>query len=103
MRRARRAWASTLFFARDGNFVAFLEIGGAAEIAGHEKIEDRPQIEDGIFERSASENEAMLRADRFYRLGVLRLAIFDVLRFVEHDGVEFDSRDRVRRRGESGP
>ena len=31
----------------------------------------------------------MLRAHCFHRLGVLRLAVFDVLRLVERDGVEF--------------
>ena len=34
----------------------------------------------------------MPRADRFHRLRVLGLAVLDVLGFVEHDGVELQSR-----------
>jgi hypothetical protein len=75
---------------RDGQFVTLAEILGRAEIAGHEKVEDGPQIEHGVFQRRAGKHEPMLRPHGFHRLRVLRLAILDVLGFVEHHGVELD-------------
>jgi hypothetical protein len=51
--------------ADEGQFVAFAEIGGGTEVTGHEEIEDRPEIEHGVFERCAGEDEAMKGGDGF--------------------------------------
>ena len=78
--------------ADEREFVAFAEIGGGTEVTGHQEIEDRPEIENGVFDRGAGEDEAMKGGDGFDGLGVLGLAVFDVLGFVEDDGVERWSR-----------
>src|SRR5690606_38933051 len=41
----------------DGQLVAFLEIGGRAEVAGHEKIENGPEIEHRIFDGGAGQDK----------------------------------------------
>ena len=74
--------------AHDRDFVALAEILRRAQITRHQKIEERPQIENGIFHRRTCQDQFMVRADGLDGLGVLRLAILDVLRFVQHDGVE---------------
>ena len=75
----------------NGQFVTLAEIFRRAEIAGHEKVEDGPEIQNGIFQRRAGQHNPMLSPHRFHRLRILRLAILDVLRLVERDGVKFES------------
>ena len=77
-------------FASNRDFIAFAEILRGAEIARHQEIEDRPKVQNRIFQRCAGQNQPITRADRFYGEGILSLAVFDVLCFVQDDGVEFD-------------
>ena len=51
------------------------------------KVEDAPEIENGVFHRRAREHDSMFRLHGFDRLRVLCLAILDVLRLVEHECV----------------
>jgi len=76
--------------ARDRQFVAFPEIVAIPEIARQREVHDRPEIAHGIFHRSTGQHEAMPRAEGERGLSVLRLRIFDVLRFVEHGGGKVD-------------
>src|SRR5436190_10146715 len=50
----------SILLSRDRNFVALLEILRAAEVTGHEKVEDAPEIEHGIFQRRAREYKPVL-------------------------------------------
>ena len=66
-------------------FVTVLEFGRGAEIAGDEEIVERPEIEHGVFQRRAGEDEPVLRAKGLCTLRILAAAILDVLRLVEDD------------------
>ena len=78
-----------VLFARDGQFVALAKILRRAQVAGHEKVEDGPEIEHGIFHRRAGQHQPVLRRHGLDRLRVLGLPVLDVLRFVQHQRVEF--------------
>ena len=72
----------------DGDFVPVAEIIGAAQVAGHEEVEEAPEIEDRVFQRGAGQHQPVFRSDGLHGLGVLRAAVFDVLGLVEHRRVE---------------
>ena len=74
--------------AGERRLVALAEIGRGAEIAGQEKIEERPEIEHRIFQRRAGEDEPVPRAKHLRALRVLAAAILDVLRLVQRDEAE---------------
>ncbi len=80
-----------IFLLGDGQFVALAKILCGAEIAGHEKIENGPQIQHRVFQRRAGQHQPVFGAHGFHGLRILRLAVLDVLRLVQHDGVEFQS------------
>ena len=80
--------AGLVLFACDGDLVTFAEILGGTEITGHEEIEQTPKIEDRILEGSAGEDDPALGSEEFDGLGVLGLAILDVLGFVEDDRIK---------------
>jgi len=75
-------------FLSDGDFVPVPEIIGAAQVAGHEEVEEAPEIEDRVFQRSAGQHQSVFCRDSLHGLGVLGAAVLDVLRFVEHRRIE---------------
>ncbi len=60
-----------------------------AEIARLHEVHNAPQIEQAIFQGRAGEGEADFAGKLLHRLGDLRAGVFDELRFVENNGVEF--------------
>ena len=59
-------------------------------------MHERPKIAHGIFQRRAGKNEALAAAQVEGSLRVLRLWIFDMLCFVEHDRIEGESAVKFR-------
>ena len=68
----------------DGAFIVFAEGFMVSEIAGHEKIHDRPEVGDAVFNRGSGKHQFVMRLNLFYSDGVLGGAIFNVLSFVEY-------------------
>src|SRR5258706_14544371 len=81
----------SIFIAKNRQLIALAKILCRTEIARHQKIENGPEVLNRVFQRGSSEHDAVIGANGFYRLRILRLAIFDVLRFIERDGVEFEA------------
>src|SRR3546814_3970577 len=63
------------------------ELRVVAEIAGHQKIEQRPQLAKMIFHRSPGQAQAMTRIELAGVLRGLGARVLDVLRLVEHQQV----------------
>ena len=78
---------------REGFGVA-LELLGRAEQARIEKIEDRPQIAEMIFDRRAGERDSGARFQSFRRAGLLCAGVLDRLRLVENDETPGDVLER---------
>jgi hypothetical protein len=70
------------------------------EVAGHEELEERAEIVEGVFERCAGEQKTTGRAEGAEGLGVLGAAVFDVLGFVGDHAGEFDGREKRAVAGE---
>ena len=87
-------------FVEPDAFVAAEAGGDAREVAGEEEFEERAEIVEGIFERSAGEEEARAGAEGAEGGGVLRATVFDVLGFVGDDAGEFDGGEKVLVAGE---
>ena len=64
-------------------------IVGAQE-AGHQEVEEAPELIERIFDRRTGQDQAVLRLDHFDRFGIARAAVFDVLRFIEDHVTESD-------------
>ena len=60
----------------------------AAQIAGLDKIDDAPEVEQAVFQRRAGDGQAAFSFELFDGLGDLGVGVFDELGFVEHDGAE---------------
>ena len=58
--------------------------GGAAKLAGVQKLEDAPQLADVVFDGRARERQPMPRPEEPAGLGRLAGGVFDRLRLVEH-------------------
>ena len=71
----------------DGDEEALPERRLRAEEAGIEQIHDRPEVADVVLHRRAGEGDAERRLDRPRGLGLLRLGVLDVLRFVEDEAL----------------
>ena len=76
--------------------VALAEVAATAEVTRHHEIHQRPEIAHGVFHRRAGEDKALTAAQVEGGLRILRVGVFDVLRFVEHHGVESERAIKFR-------
>ena len=67
-----------------------LEHGVAAEHAGVQELEDRPELAQVVFDRRAADGQAVPAAQEPGGLGRLALGVLDRLGLVEHDVVELE-------------
>src|SRR5204863_1984904 len=77
-------------------FVGLIEVVLRTEITRLNEIHDAPEIEQPVFERRASQREALIRAKLLDRESHLGRWILDELRFVEDDGAEFKLLERLQ-------
>jgi len=70
------------------NLVPVPEIRGGAQVSGHEEIEDRPEIEEGIFQRRSGKHHPVLADQLLHGDGRLAGPVFNALRLVQHDRVK---------------
>ena len=57
---------------------------GRTQEAGIEEIEDRPQVAQIVFDRRAGQHDAASGEERFDRLRLLGVRVFDDLGLVQH-------------------
>jgi hypothetical protein len=69
-------------------FVILAEVVLFAEIGRLDEINDAPEVEESVFERSASESETLSGAKLFDGEGDLGAGIFNELGFVQNNGLE---------------
>ena len=81
--------------AGDGLFVAELKAFVISEIAGHQKVENRPDIRHGVFDGRSRQDKTLLRRKHFDGFCVFSLTVFDVLGLVKNDGVEVSPEPRL--------
>ncbi len=67
----------------EGVLVAFLEIAFRAQIAWQQKVEERPEVPQRVFQWGAGENEASPSLEGHGGGGILAVGVLDVLRLVE--------------------
>ena len=70
--------------------VSFGEVALVAQIAGLYEIDNAPEIEQAVFERSAGESQTLACLQLFHRLSDLGGRIFNELRFVQDDRLEIE-------------
>ncbi len=70
---------------------AFLEIGAAAEHAGHGEGHERPHVEQAVLDWRAGEDEAVLGIELAGAFGGLGVRVLDLLALVEDGGKPFDA------------
>jgi hypothetical protein len=90
-RRHARAQGGELlgaFFTLRGRAESGAKLLGAAEQPGHQKLEDRPQLFETVFDGSAREAEAVLGSERTDDARDQAATVFDHLGFVEDEVIK---------------
>ena len=67
----------------DRQFVASLERLVVAQVLRHQEVEYGPHVGDRVLDRSAGQHQPLPRVKVLRRLGVSRLAVLYVLRFIQ--------------------
>ena len=71
----------------DRRAVVALEAFAVAKPAGHEEVEQRPELAQVVFQRCATQAQALLGLDLRQGEGGLAARVLDVLRFIENQQV----------------
>lgn len=72
-----------------------MEVALAAQIARHEEVEERPELENVVLNGSAAEDESVVALQLLDRSRQLRLAVLDDVTFVKDAEVPLDAREEV--------
>ena len=83
-----QAGRSLLVPADDGLLIAATEALVAAKEAGHQEVEDAPELGQAVLDRGARQRETVLGREHLDRPRRERLLVFDVLGLIEHDAEE---------------
>lgn len=79
----------------DGHLELLAKLGLGAEIAGIQKVKDRPEIEQAVFDGGAREGETVVGFQLEDGFGLGSFGVFDVLGFVEDDAVPGDAAEQL--------
>lgn len=74
----------------EGALEGFGEVFVGAKIAGEKELEEGPNVGEGVFQGGAGEGDADAGGETAGGAGVLAARVFDVLGFVEDDGLPGD-------------